>query len=367
MNDISQIEELTLEAEMSVIKALCDCYEKQALILEYSTSEDVSEFSVFQEGFKDVLNEAKGNKNENIVLRILKFIPRLLIGLAKMIKSKWGGKSKIKQLEDDIAALKKMNEEYGDRISSLVAAQTGLEKRINDLDNREELRDRDNKKAQLDNAVKISDLKYDLEDVDKRVDSQNGRLNDLEFDIQHTNELIRKRFRELTKEIDTYHGKVTLNFNLKEYTEAVEERAEFIVRLSKFDFKNDNVRKLGNVNESGVFVMSSPEKSIAGFSYYAKNYIISYDEFVDCVKRLNTALETISKKVKPIIDATNAAIDNLPDSKINIEHVEAASVYRIILYSISDVETTIKNNIASVNKMMNDINETRKIYGRFIK
>ena len=405
LSGIDQIEELTLEAEMSVIKALCDCYEKQAMILEYSTSEDISEFSVFQEGFKDVLNEAKGSKNENIVLRILKFIPKLLIGLAKMIKSKWGGKSKIKQLEDDIAALERMNEKYSDKIASLEAdlstkvdksyvrdkvrdaedrlhgkinnnwqdinnlkgAQAGLEKIIDDIDNREELRDRVNKKAQFDNANRISDLEYKLQKANKRMDSQDGKLNSLDDDRRRDNESIRKRFIELTKVIDTYHGRVTLNFNLKEYTEAVEERAEFIVRLSKFDFKNDNVRKLGNVNESGVFVMSSPEKSIAGFSYYTKNYIISYDEFVDCVKRLNTALETISKKVKPIIDATNAAIDNLPESKTRIEHVEAASVYRIILYSISDAETIIKNNIASVNKMMNDINETRKICSKFIK
>lgn len=405
LSGIDQIEELTLEAEMSVIKALCDCYEKQAMILEYSTSEDVSEFSVFQEGFKDVLNEAKGSKGENIVLRILKFIPRLVMGLVRMIKSKWGGKSKIEQLEDDIADLKKMNEKYRDKIASLAAdlsvkadksyvrdkvrdagdrlreridnnwqdihnmkgAQTGLEMRLDDIDNREELRDRVNKKAQLDNANRINNLEYDLKDANRRLNSQDGKLNSLDDDRRRDNEAIRKRLQELTKEIDTYHGKVTLNCKLKEYTEAVEERAEFIVRLSKFDFKNDDVRVLGNVDKEGLFEMQGPGKSIVSMNYYTKNYIMSYDEFVDCVKRLNAALETISKTAKPITDAVNEAIDNLPEFETRRESMKATQPYREILFCISTAEEMIRTAIGSVNMMMNEINELRKIYGKFIK
>jgi len=396
MNDISQIEELTLEAEMSVIKALCDCYEKQAMILEYSTSEDVSEFSVFQEGFKDVLNEAKGNKNENIVLRILKFIPRLLIGLAKMIKSKWGGKDKIKQLEDDIAALKKMNEKYGDKIRELEsriilkadkklvydevnnaagrltkdvhdnqkdildlkARQFELDRKVNDLDVRENEHNRISLYNKIDHEDRMDKLEKKLKDANERIDIHQDKTAS-----------IRNRLKELIKEVDVLHGKVTITCELKEYTEAVEERAEFIVKLSKFDFKNGDIRDLGSTDKDGVFNMKGPKKSIAGMNYYTTKYIMTYDEFVDCAKRLNTAFETITKTSKPIIEAVNTAIDNLPDNQsvTREERLKAMRPYREILNSISSAEEIIKDNIESVNKMMNDINETRKIYGRFIK
>ena len=402
LKDINQIEELTLEAEIGVIKALCDCYEKQALIIEYSTSEDVSEFSVFQEGFKDVLNEAKGNKGENIVIRILKFIPRLVMGLAKMIRSKWGGKSRIKQLEDDIADLKRINERYRDRLDSLEnellskadkkyvrdkvekaedrlngrinnnlqrildekGAQAGLiknlEKKIDYLDDREEIRDRVNKKAQFNNANRIGDLEDKLQDANERLKNQAD-------DHMRETESLRKRINELEKQIDIASETVKPHCKLKEYTEAVEERAQFIVRLSKFDFKNDNVRVLGNNDKSGMFDIQGPKKSIAGLNYWDPKYIMSYDEFVDCVKRLNAAFETITKTVKPIIVAVNEAIDNLPEFETRAERLKAVQPYREILFSINSAEEIIKNNIESVNKMMNEINELRKIYGKVVK
>lgn len=396
LSGIDQIEELTLEAEMGVIKALCDCYEKQAMILEYSTSEDVSEFSVFQEGFKDVLNEAKGGKGENIVLRILKFIPRLVMGLVRMIKSKWGGKDKIKQLEDDIAALEEMNEKYGDKIKELEFSirlkadkklvydevndarnmlnkniydnqkdilylkerQFDLDKKVNDLDVRENEHNRISLYDKIDHEDRMDKLEKKLKDANERIDIHQDKTAS-----------IRNRLKELIKEIDVLHGKVTITCELKEYTEAVEERAEFISKLSKFDFKNGDIRDLGGTDKDGVFTMKGPKKSIAGMNYYTTKYIMTYDEFVDCAKRLNTALETITKKSKPIIEAVNAAIDNLPDNQsvTREERLKAMRPYREILNSISSAEGIIKDNIDSVNKMMNDINETRKIYGRFIK
>ena len=87
VTDISVIEELTLEAEISVLSALCECYEKQALILEYSTSEDVSEFSVFQEednGPADSLRTSFNNefkKNIGKITSIPKKIIDVLINL----------------------------------------------------------------------------------------------------------------------------------------------------------------------------------------------------------------------------------------------------------------------------------------------
>ena len=84
MNDISQIEELTLEAEMNVLITLCDCYEKQAMILEYSTSEDISEFSVFQEGlFEREEGESKLKTIGLLPLRLIGFMVKMFTKFVK--------------------------------------------------------------------------------------------------------------------------------------------------------------------------------------------------------------------------------------------------------------------------------------------
>lgn len=94
LNDIDQIEELTLEAEMGVLFALCDCYEKQAMILEYSTSDDVSEFSVFQEGF--YTESSNSGKKRSVIKAIIDIILRMCekirTGFQNLIKRIFGKK-----------------------------------------------------------------------------------------------------------------------------------------------------------------------------------------------------------------------------------------------------------------------------------
>lgn len=93
MNDINQIEELTLEAEASVLFALCDCYQKQIMILENTECDDLSEFSVFQESFyteskspndKNVKKDGVFNKIASLLSKAIQF----LIGAFKNFCSK---------------------------------------------------------------------------------------------------------------------------------------------------------------------------------------------------------------------------------------------------------------------------------------
>lgn len=107
---IENIDVLTLEAEANVLNALCECYQKQLNILEYSASEYVSEFSVFQEGFKDIIDEAKGPSSEKLILRIIKFIPRLLMAIGRAIKRALTGK-KPKKATDAIKSVQNMTHE----------------------------------------------------------------------------------------------------------------------------------------------------------------------------------------------------------------------------------------------------------------
>ncbi|MBR1987958.1 MAG: hypothetical protein IKA36_02845 [Clostridia bacterium] len=122
IENISVIEELTLEAEISVLSALCECYEKQALILEYSTSEDVSEFSVFQEGkfgqFLDkVDSKLQKTDGESIIKKILLFIPRILMKMINIIRDKRNKHNLdkcVKDLTDVISAMDFMDDSWFD-------------------------------------------------------------------------------------------------------------------------------------------------------------------------------------------------------------------------------------------------------------
>lgn len=84
LNEINQIEELTLEAEMNTLFALCDCYEKQAMILENTECDDLSEFSVFQEGlFEREEGESKLKTIGLLPLRIIGFMAKMFTKFVK--------------------------------------------------------------------------------------------------------------------------------------------------------------------------------------------------------------------------------------------------------------------------------------------
>ena len=82
IESINNIETVTMESELSVLTSLMNCYDKQCMIMEYC-----NDITVFQEGFKDIFNNSKGNPTENIIIRILKFIPRLIINMIKIVKN----------------------------------------------------------------------------------------------------------------------------------------------------------------------------------------------------------------------------------------------------------------------------------------
>ncbi len=119
---IDQIEMQQAIAEMEVCNALLNSYSKSCMILENaSDTTDMSSFEIFQEScevyqegekwdrVKDAgskaLKEAKGDKSENIVIRILKFIPRLIMAFVRNLRTNK------KQMDKKIDAIEKSAEE----------------------------------------------------------------------------------------------------------------------------------------------------------------------------------------------------------------------------------------------------------------
>ena len=110
LSSIDNIDECVMEAELSVINALCNEYEKDIMIMENYNGNDYSSFDIFHEGFKDEVNKPiSGTKDEKIIKRILMAIPRLIATLVRKLINAFSSIKSTKIL----CNLKKAVNEYG--------------------------------------------------------------------------------------------------------------------------------------------------------------------------------------------------------------------------------------------------------------
>ena len=108
LSSIDNIDDCVMEAEMNVINALCNEYDKAIMIMENYNGNDYSSFDIFQEGFKDEVNKPiRGVKGENIIKRILMAIPRLIALLVKKVK-KFFNKEKNERIVKNLETIKRV-------------------------------------------------------------------------------------------------------------------------------------------------------------------------------------------------------------------------------------------------------------------
>ena len=110
LNLLSEIDEQSYFSEMEVIDSMIALYTKEAQMLCY-VSDDVVQECFYQEGakwdkFKDDVNAGiKGKQGENILKKIVMFIPRAIAALIRFIKSKFN-KNFVNAFKEDIAEAK---------------------------------------------------------------------------------------------------------------------------------------------------------------------------------------------------------------------------------------------------------------------
>ena len=87
LSSIDNIDDCVMEAELNVLNALCNEYDKALMIYENYNGDDYSSFDIFQEGFKDEVNKPVfGVKGENWFKRIGMIIPRLIAMIVTAMK-----------------------------------------------------------------------------------------------------------------------------------------------------------------------------------------------------------------------------------------------------------------------------------------
>ena len=108
LSSIDNIDECVMEAEMNVLNALCNEYDKALMIMENYNGDSYDCFDIFQEGFKDELNKpVRGVKGESILKRILMAIPRLIALLVKKVK-KFFNKEKNERIVKNLKTIKRV-------------------------------------------------------------------------------------------------------------------------------------------------------------------------------------------------------------------------------------------------------------------
>ena len=84
IRSIDNINQITNESDLGVLNALYDSYEKSSIILENYEGDDLSSFSIFQEG--EILDKVrKEGKDDSAFMRIILFIPRIIRAMVKSI------------------------------------------------------------------------------------------------------------------------------------------------------------------------------------------------------------------------------------------------------------------------------------------
>ena len=108
LSSIDNIDDCVMEAEMNVLTALCNEYDKAIMIMENYNGDSYDCFDIFQEGFKDEVNKpVRGVKGENIIKRILMAIPRLIALLVKKVK-KFFNKEKSERIVKNLKTIKRV-------------------------------------------------------------------------------------------------------------------------------------------------------------------------------------------------------------------------------------------------------------------
>ena len=170
LSSIDNIDDCVMEAEMNVINAMINEYDKAIMIMENYNGNDYSSFDIFQEGFREDVNKPiRGVKGENILKRILMAIPRLIAMIVRKVK-KFFNKEKSERIVKNLETIKRV------KVKDLNKLKI---RRNNTSTPVETVTDNDQEEVDLDkgsDSLEINNMVEDL--VEKKVINTN-----LKFDV----------------------------------------------------------------------------------------------------------------------------------------------------------------------------------------
>ena len=109
LSSIDNIDDCIMEAEMNVLNALCNEYDKAIMIMENYNGDDYDCFDIFQESV--IMEDGEQPKKENIIKRFIKWIKNMTNLIFDKIKGLWNkfrGKNKEVETSVDVKGLSEL-------------------------------------------------------------------------------------------------------------------------------------------------------------------------------------------------------------------------------------------------------------------
>ena len=344
LSSIDNIDDCVMEAELNVLNAMINEYDKAIMIMENYNGDDYSSFDIFMEADESTANnnsnESKkkskldgpilGSKGENIIKRILLIIPRLIATLVRSIKKKWDNR-KSQQLIKRIEFLENLTRDQKKQLTEL---QGGLDKTnrhidltdqvvidahtfIDDMKKRHasyhdlmdnELRDINSKLNLVDKKIKDKDAENDV-----AFDSISKDIDKLNETIKNVDSSVHRHLHTIDCAVDLLNDTIVTPFNFKGAIKFYKDILTMFDELEKFNpYKPSSIdKKLSRKIDSNIelghhakYVNTYDDSRIPAISYTkVKEYIKEIDELKrqvsdrgsKLIKHLNTMITDVQK------------------------------------------------------------------------
>lgn len=261
---IDHVNSVTDHAEIKIIQSMTQAYLKSAMILEHYKGEDLSAFEIFQEGvIGDSIADTKRDlAGQNIFMKIIKFIPRLLMNLVRNIKRLLPS-NQIRSLQKELDELHRLSDDQKAELDQLRQSQAVQGQRFNDRLNAVE-----NKPGQAPpEPFDPTDLKERLNKHEEKLDRLDMRTRQMGLQISFTNEIVH------------------FNFDFEKAVEYLNQMQEYIKDLSRFAIDPKSYRRsdfqslyrLFEDNDIQTLVMRLGYKSVKASFFDAKQFINEFD------------------------------------------------------------------------------------------
>ena len=173
LSSIDNIDECVMEAEMNVLNALCNEYDKAIMIMENYNGDSYECFDIFQEGFKDEVNKpVRGVKGEGILKKILMAIPRLIALLIKKVK-KFFNKEKNERIVKNLETIERI------KVKDINKLKIRINKRTNNTSTNPVETTQGDVKGNQRKSSKETNLEQDIKNIEERRNDFRNAINDL--------------------------------------------------------------------------------------------------------------------------------------------------------------------------------------------
>lgn len=311
------VNECETVSDIEIVSSLLGCYQEMLTILENYDCCDIGSFDMFQESMiGDAINTAKGSSSEKLILRILKFIPRLVMALVKSMKNSWNSR-KDRDLESRIEALEKLSQEQKEKIDELIKNKNN---------------DTGNEKNNIKFQHEINKMRDDISDINRKIDIlSNSVKTDLDFPaVIKFFENILEAFSILEKW--DYHKPATMG--------------------------KKSIDKLGSI---GIKVPKITNKELKTYSFDdIKNFS---KQIIDLYDQISRRGEKIQFKFSKFIEEYQNTINN---KKVTPAQTQRFNTLVEALQSVNKYLTLGKTYVTEVGNSFNKLSEEFGKYAQFV-